>query len=222
MPYPAAIAIDGPVASGKTTVGRELARRLDYLFVDTGVFYRAVAVEALDRGVPLSDAPALGALARALVIEIVQGGAGVKIDGVDKTARLRTPEMDAAAASVAQIPGVRRALLGPQRALAERGPVVMVGRDIGTKVLPSAAKVYLDASAGERARRRHAELEQRGAGRAEADVRSELEARDANDTRRAEAPLRAAVDAHRIETDGLGVDAVVERVLAALGTGQRA
>ena len=210
MPYPAAIAIDGPVASGKTTVGQALARRLDYRFVDTGVFYRAVAIEAVDRGVPMSDARALGALARALDVQLVRGGEGVRIDGVDKTPRLRTPKTDAAAARVAEIPSVRRALLGTQRALALRGRVVMVGRDIGTTVLPTAAKVYLDASVGERARRRHAELEQGSAGRAAADVRAELEARDAHDTLRAEAPLRAADDAHRIETDGLDVDAVVE------------
>ncbi len=208
--------MDGPVASGKTTVGRELAKRLGYLFVDTGVLYRAVTLAALDSGVSLADDEALSALAERLDLRLIHGGEGVLIDGVDMTGGLRTPEVEAAVSTVSRVAGVRRAVLAPQRAVAQGGGVVMVGRDIGTKVLPGAAKVYLDASVEERTRRRATELEQKGEPRREADVRANLEMRDAIDSQREEAPLRTADDAYVVATDGLDVQAVVENILEAL------
>ena len=208
--------MDGPVASGKTTVGRELAKRLGYLFVDTGVLYRAVTLAALHSGVSLADDEALSALAERLDLRLIHGGEGVLIDGVDVTGGLRTPEVEAAVSTVSRVAGVRRAMLAPQRAVAQGGSVVMVGRDIGTKVLPGSAKVYLDASVEERTRRRTAELEQKGEPRAESDVSANLEMRDAIDSQREEAPLRTAEDAYVVATDGLDVHAVVENILEAL------
>jgi len=208
--------MDGPVASGKSTIGRELAKRLGYTFVDTGILYRAVTLAALYRGVRVDDAPALTTLANSLQIQITQDGLGVEIDGVDCTTRLRAPEVDAAVSSVAKLAGVRNALLDQQRAIAEGGRVVMVGRDIGTKVLPRSAKVYLDASAEERTRRRVLELEQKGEPRSQSEVRANLESRDSIDSQRSEAPLFVAHDARVVFTDGLDVAGVVDRVMQLL------
>ena len=216
MLCPPIIAIDGPAASGKTSVGRALAKRLGYLFVDTGVFYRAATIAALDSGTPLDDEPALARLAAAVSVAFADGGERALLDGEDATLRLREPDVDAAVSPVSAVAGVREALLGKQRALAEEGPVVMVGRDVGSVVLPRAAKVYLDASPEERARRRFAELAAAGAPRSRSAVRENLDLRDATDSQRERAPLAAAPDAVRIATDGLGVAEVVERILAAL------
>ena len=218
MRYPSVIAIDGPVASGKTTVGRELARRLGYAFVDTGVYYRAVTIAALDTATPLADETALTRLAEAMDVRLGDGGQSVSVDGADVTSRLRTPEVDAAVSAVAKVRGVRRAMVAQQRATAEEGDVIMVGRDIGTNVLPDAAKVYLDASPDERARRRFKELAGTEQARSEAEVLGNLELRDAIDSGREDSPLRLAEDALRIVTDGLDVPGVVEHVLAALRT----
>ncbi len=218
MRYPSVIAIDGPVASGKTTVGRELARRLGYAFVDTGVYYRAVTVAALDAATPLDDEAALTRLAEAMDVRLGEGGKSVLVDGVDVTSRLRAPEIDAAVSAVAKAGGVRRAMVAQQRATAEGGDVIMVGRDIGTQVLPDAAKVYLDASPEERARRRFRELAGTDQARSEAEVLGNLELRDTIDSGRADSPLRVAEDARRIVTDGLAVADVVRYILAVLGT----
>ncbi|MXY59672.1 MAG: (d)CMP kinase [Chloroflexi bacterium] len=218
MLYPSVIAIDGPVASGKTTVGRELARRLGYAFVDTGVYYRAVTIAALDTATPLDDEAALSRLAEAIAVRIGDGGLSVLVDDVDVTSRLRAPEVDAAVSPVAKVGGVRRAMVAQQRATAEGGDVVMVGRDIGTHVLPDAAKVYLDASPEERARRRSKELAETAQARSEDEVLGNLRMRDAIDSGREDSPLRVADDALHIVTDGLEVADVVELLLGALGT----
>ncbi|MCY4581987.1 MAG: (d)CMP kinase [Chloroflexi bacterium] len=217
MRYPSVIAIDGPVASGKTTIGRELARRLGYAFVDTGVYYRAATIAALDSGTPLDDEAALTRLAQGLVVRLGDEGESVFLGGADVTSRLRDPDVDAGVSPVAKVPGVRRAMVAQQRSTAEGGDVVMVGRDIGTIVLPGAAKVYLDASPEERARRRFKELAGTDQARSETDVLRNLKMRDATDSGRADSPLRVAEDAHRFVTDGLEVADVVERVLVALG-----
>ena len=215
--YPSVIAIDGPAASGKTTVGRALAKRLGYLFVDTGVFYRAATLAALDSGTALDDEPALSRLAAAVSVAFADGGERVLIDGADAGPRLRSPEVDAAVSPVSAVAGVRAALLGPQREAAAAGSVVMAGRDVGTVVLPDAAKVYLDASPEERTRRRFAELAGADNPRSERAVRENLALRDKTDSRREHAPLAAAPDAVRVATDGLSVAEAVERVLDALG-----
>ena len=216
--YPSVIAIDGPVASGKTTVGRELAHRLGYAFVDTGVYYRAVTIAALDAATPLDDEAALTLLAEAMEVRLGDGGRSVWTDGIDVTSRLRAPEVDAAVSAVARVRGVRKAMVAQQRATAKEGDVIMVGRDIGTNVLPDAAKVYLDASPEERARRRFEELAGTDQARSEAEVSGNLALRDTIDSGREDSPLRVAEDAWRIVTDGVAVEVVVERVLAVLGT----
>ncbi len=211
--------MDGPVASGKTTVGRALAERLGYRFVDTGVFYRAVTIAAIDRALPLDD-DSLSELAERLQIQLLDGSDRVLIDGWDVTSRLRAHDVDATVSSVAKVPGVRRAMVVQQRDTAKGGGVVMVGRDIGTIVLPDAVKVYLDAPLEERARRRHAELAAAGNARPEADVRADLELRDRTDIQREDSPLRSADDAYVIDTGSLDLEEVVERVLTLIAVEQ--
>lgn len=213
------VAIDGPVASGKTTVGRLLAQKLGARFLDTGSMYRAVALEALRRGIDLDDEEALVDLARSLKMEVVASPQGHRllVDGRDVTDRLRQPEVDRAVSLVAKVSGVRRALVAQQRAVAEGGPIVVVGRDIGTVVLPCARlKVYLDASPEERARRRWRELKSQGRPAALREVLRDLRRRDALDTGRQDSPLKPAPDAVIVETDDVPVEQVVERVLEAL------
>ena len=210
--------MDGPVASGKTTVGRALAERLGYRFVDTGVFYRAVTIAALDDEDPHLDDDSLSELAERL--QIVLCDDQVFVDGSDVTPRLRAHDVDTTVSSVAKVPRVRSAMVKHQRATAEGGDVVMVGRDIGTIVLPDAVKVYLDAPLEERARRRHAELARAGNARPEADVRADLELRDRTDIQREDSPLRSADDAYVINTGSLGLEEVVKRVLMLIAVEQ--
>ena len=215
-----AIAIDGPVAVGKTVVGRLLAQRLGFRFLDTGVMYRAVTLAALERAMPLEDDAGLTRLAEEIAIEVLETDAGhqVIVDGADVTGRLRTPDVEHGASVVSQVPGVREALVRKQRTMANAGRWVVVGRDIGTVVLPDVeVKLFLEASVEERARRRYEELHAKGAN-VDADVvRSELEERDQRDIHRAHSPLRAAPDARRVVTDGLTVEQVVDHILTIVG-----
>ncbi len=218
---PRTIAIDGPAGAGKSTIGALVAERLGYLFLDTGAMYRAVALAALRRGVDADDGDRLAALAREVRIAIgpptVRDGRAytVLLDGDDVTWAIRDAGVDAVVSQVARIPAVRDAMVAQQRALAERGRVVMVGRDIGTVVLPGAErKIYLTASAAERAKRREEELRARGDVRGRSDLLDEILRRDRIDSERAVAPLRAADDAVLVRTDGLSVGQALERVLA--------
>lgn len=216
---PRIIAIDGPAASGKSTIGKRLADELGYLFFDTGVMYRAVTWLALQRGVDVRDEGAVTRLAEETPIEVAPASQSdgracdVIADGRDVTWETRRPEVDANVSVVSAYAGVRRALTRQQRRIGQRGRVVMVGRDIGTVVLPEAdLKIYLDASAEERARRRFAEIRARG-GEADYDeILSKVRERDRIDSTRAVAPLRPAEDAVVIETDGLSADEVFARV----------
>ena len=198
------IAIDGPSGAGKGTVARALAKALAFDHIDTGGMYRAVAWRALREGVALTDESALAALARAAVFTMVDGR--IVIDGHDVTTAIRTPEMDAAAAAVARLPDVRAALVARQRAYGAAGGVVMEGRDIGTVVFPGAdVKLYLDASAEERARRRTQDSAH-AAGRDNvgmANVAQALAARDQSDRTRTVSPLTLAEDAIYLDTTGL-------------------
>ncbi len=221
---PRVIAIDGPAAAGKSTVGRKVAAALGYPFLDTGAMYRAVTWTALHRGVDLSDEEALSELASSCRIDVGPPAPGspepstITVDGEDVTARLRQPEVEAAVSLVSRVSGVRTALVNAQRDLAGRRPVVMAGRDIGTVVLPKAdLKVYLDASPEERARRRCRELSDLGQDAAVEAVLKDLRRRDAIDSRRSVSPLRPAADAVVIDTDGLTLDEVVAAVLALAG-----
>ena len=216
MPKVAAIAIDGPVASGKTVVGRRVADALGFRFLDSGVMYRAVSLAALRGGVPIADDDALTACASASDIALADGpdGARVLLDGEDVTGRLRDPEVEGIVSRVAAVAGVRRVLVAKQQAVAADGPIVMAGRDIGTVVLPDAAvKAYLQASVEERAKRRHAERAGTESETSLEAVEAALRNRDYIDSHRAASPLRPAEDAVVIDTDGLTIDQVVERVL---------
>jgi len=217
---PYIIAIDGPAASGKSTLGRRLAEALGYLFFDTGVMYRAITWLALERDVDLRAEAALTALAETAQIDIAPPSASdgrafdVLVGGRDITWEIRLPEVDANVSIVSAYVGVRRALSAQQRRIGQRGQVVMVGRDIGTVVLPEAdLKVYLDASAAQRARRRFDELRARS-GRADYDeILAQVLERDRIDSTRAVAPLRPAADALILDSDKLDADEVFARVL---------
>lgn len=218
---PRTIAIDGPAGAGKSTIGALVAERLGYLFLDTGAMYRAVALAALRRGIDPDDAERLATLARDVRVLIgpptVRDGRAytVLLDGEDVTWTIRGADVDRIVSQVARVPAVRDAMLEQQRALASRGRVVMVGRDIGTVVLPDAQrKIYLTASAAERAKRREEELASRGDVRPRQELLQEILRRDRLDSERAVAPLRAADDAIVVQTDGLAVGQALDRVLA--------
>ena len=213
---PLAIAIDGPVASGKTAVGRLVARRLGLRFLDTGSMYRAVTRVALDRCIDLNDGDALTALAERLDLRLsfAHGADRLTADGTDVTDGLRTPGVERGVSLVARVPGVRRSLVAQQRRMAADGPLVMAGRDIGTVVMPDApVKVYLNASARVRATRRRGDL---AAGGSEADERRVLEdltRRDKIDSERSDSPLRPARDAVIMDTDDLRIEHVADKIV---------
>lgn len=211
------VAVDGPAGAGKSTVSRRLAARLGYTLVDTGALYRAIALAAREAGVPWDDGEALAALAGGLSIELQssEDGARVLVDGRDRSSDIRTPEISQGASVVSAHPAVRDALLSLQRRLGAEGGVVLEGRDIGTVVFPDAeVKIFLTASDDERARRRQAELEQRGTAQPVEVVLAEIRERDRRDSTRPVAPLREAADAVRVDTTALGLDEVVERLVA--------
>ncbi len=216
---PPTIALDGPAAAGKSTVGRRVAAALGYLYFDTGVLYRALTLLALRAGVPVEDGDGLAQLVAQHSVDVqpVPGadpGYRVLLDAEDVTAAIRTPAVDRSVSAVSRQAAVRQALLAPQRRIAGQGAVLMVGRDIGTVVLPAAdLKLYLDASAEARARRRHAEQLARGEAEAYESVLADIQARDARDATRAVAPLRAAEDAVVVGTDACDLEQVVAHVL---------
>ncbi len=207
---PAVIAIDGPASSGKSTLGKKLAEKLGYLFFDTGCLYRAVTVAALQRGLAPTDTAAVATLAAALNIGVkpphVKDGRQytVLVDEIDVTWELRSPQTDAHVSTISAFAKVRRTLTERMRAIAHAGRVVMVGRDIGTVVLPDAPlKIYLDAGVEERARRRHAENLARDESSDYGTVLAAMRGRDRTDSEREAAPLRAAPDAIILDTAGM-------------------
>lgn len=213
------IAIDGPAASGKSTIGKRLADELGYLFFDTGVMYRAVTWIALQRGVDVRDEAAVTRLAEETPIDVAPASQSdgracdVIVEGQDITWETRRPEVDANVSVVSAYAGVRREMSQQQRRIGRRGRVVMVGRDIGTVVLPEAdLKIYLDASAEERARRRFDEIRARGEEADYEEILSKVRERDRIDSTRAVAPLRPAEDAVILDTDRLSADEVFVRV----------
>jgi cytidylate kinase len=215
------IAIDGPSGAGKGTISRTLSQALGYRHIDTGAMYRAVGWKAHQAGIPLDDEPAVAALARRADI-VVEAGI-VSIDGEDITRAIRTPEIDKVASAVARLPTVRETLVARQRALGAGGGVVMEGRDIGTVVFPDAdVKIYLDASAEERARRRANDAAHTGSQVGQAAVAEAIEARDRSDTTRTVSPLTLAADAIHIDTTGIPIDAVVAQVMALVDAKTRA
>lgn len=210
------VAIDGPVAAGKTTVGRQLASRISALFFDTGVLYRAVAHAVLDHQVSPDADDEVARIAESISIDLEPSGedARVIVDGSDITDALRSPEIDRALPSISANPGVRRHLLEVQRDIARGRRAVVVGRDIGTVVLPDAElKIYLDAEADVRATRRHDEMREHGVEISWDTVRRDLVARDGRDTSREHAPLTKATDAVTVDASERNVSEVIDAIV---------
>ena len=221
MAIPGIIAIDGPAASGKSTLAKRLAEHLNYLYFDTGVMYRAVTWVVLKHGAAFDDEAAVTTLAETVPIDVlsptVEDGRDydVVVEGNDITWDIRCAEVEANVSMVSAYPGVRKALSAQQRRVGMRGRVVMVGRDIGTVVLPEAElKVYLDASVEERARRRCEERAARGDDVSYDVILTAMRKRDQIDSTRDVAPLRAADDAIVIDSDGKDIDLVLAETKA--------
>lgn len=211
------IAVDGPAASGKGTIARNVARTFGYVYVDTGSLYRAVALVAEERGISWTDEAALGALASSLNLDFRWDGERVLllVDGRDLSQAIRSEHIGSGAARVSAQPAVRRALLGQQRSMGDRRGVVMDGRDIGTVVMPEAElKVFLDASPRERASRRWLELKERGIERDLEELVQDMAARDALDASRAVAPLVRLPESFYVDTTGKSIEEVTEIILA--------
>jgi CMP/dCMP kinase len=218
------IAIDGPAGAGKSTLAKRLARELGFIYLDTGAMYRALALKVLRQGVDLADDARLARLVESTEIDLQEdnGTLEVLLDGINVAHEIRTPEVSQMASKVSALKVVRARMLALQRGMGQRGNVVAEGRDIGTVVFPNAElKIFLEASAEERARRRCAEL--RAAGQP-ADLREtlrEMEERDKRDSERDLAPLRMADDAFRIDSSNATADAVAAKVLAEIGNKAR-
>lgn len=227
---PRVVAIDGPAGSGKSTVGYGVAQALDFLYFDTGAMYRAVTWAAIERGVDLQDGDAVGKLAEELEMDILPPSdvilhgrnSMVLVDGKEVTAEIRRPEVDQRVSVVSAHARVRTALSLHQKRVgarygqgeAEKPGVVMVGRDIGTVIMPDAAlKIFLDATAEERARRRHRELLSKGKEIPYTQVLADILQRDKIDSQREVSPLRAADDAVVIDTSNMGIEKVVAHIL---------
>ena len=213
MSRPGAIAIDGPVASGKTSAGRMLAGKLGYRFLDTGLMYRALTWAAVHNDIDPTDVDTVVRLAQEPIINVHfddSGEASVYLGDWDATPYLRDPDVEKHVSQVSRIAGVRRELVRQQRIIAGSGPIVMAGRDIGTVVLPDAElKIYLTASAEVRAKRRVAERSAMGQESVLEEVTAEIQGRDLMDSQRRVGPLKPAEDARVIHTDELSLEQVV-------------
>ena len=220
MKLPKTIAIDGPAASGKSTLAEKLAGTLGYLLFDTGVMYRAVTLAALETLHAVDNEMEVTSLAEGVQIDVEPPTKNdgrkydVLLNGEDVTWQIRLPEVDANVSHVSAYPGVRKAMTAQQRRIGQRDGVIMVGRDIGTVVLPEAElKIYLDASVEERARRRFEEVQMRGENQTYPEILASMRRRDQIDSTRAVAPLRPAKDAVIINSDGLNIEQVLEKVV---------
>ncbi|MEO5988732.1 MAG: (d)CMP kinase [Candidatus Eisenbacteria bacterium] len=210
------VTVDGPAAAGKSTTARVLAERLGFQFLDTGAFYRALALKAHRLGLSADDEPGLGAMARDTSIRVSGSPQHyhVFLDDEDVSGAIRSPEVSEQASRVAAVPEVRRTLVGWQRAMRQRGPLVGEGRDLGTVVFPDAeVKVYLDANVETRANRRCRELQAQGLAAPLEEVRIDLLRRDDRDRNRVDSPLRPAPDAIVVDTSGMELEAQVMAVL---------
>jgi cytidylate kinase len=220
LAYPSIIAIDGPASSGKSTMGKMLAEHLGYLYFDTGVMYRAVTWVAINQGIDLTIESKLNHLAETVQIDVRPPSKNdgrsydVLVDDLDVTWEIREPIVEENVSLVSAYPQVRQALGRQQRRIGSRGKVVMVGRDIGTVILPEAdLKIYLDASVEERALRRYLERKAREEPVDYQDILPAMRNRDLIDSTRKVAPLKPASDAHIIITDGLTINQVFDKIL---------
>lgn len=213
------ITIDGPVASGKSTVSRLLAMRLDLLYLDTGAMYRAVALQAKRRGLDFGEGHKLGEFSRTLDLRFRPDGDGTKLylGDEDISLAIRTPEMDMLSSKISAIREIRVAMVELQRKIGKAGRLVAEGRDMGTIVFPDAEhKFFITASTKVRAERRHRERTARGESVSIEEVERELKKRDRQDEMRSIAPLRQAKDAELIDTTALNPDQVVEKMLGSI------
>lgn len=213
------IAIDGPSGAGKSTAARRLAERLGYIYIDTGAMYRAIGWKAKREGIDPADEAKLADLCGRTEVTIKKDNSDPRfsVNGIDVTGEIRTPEMGMMASAVSKSPAVRARLLTLQRELGRGGGVVMDGRDIGTVVFPDAdVKFYLEASAGERGKRRYLELKAKGMDVDRARITKEIEERDRQDSGRALAPLKKADDALLIDSSAMSIDDVLDRMLSAI------
>ena len=210
------IAIDGPVASGKTTVGRLLAHKIGFQFIDTGLMYRAVTWVAISKNLDVREVESLTTLCESLNMKFLTDGKSetLLVNGEDVTSRLRDPVVESKVSFVARLQNVRKILVKHQQDMAKEISLVMVGRDIGTVVLPTADfKIYLDAAVLTRARRRHIEQAADNPKLTLQSVVTDISQRDKIDTQRTESPLKASADAIKIRTDNLTVNEVVESIV---------
>jgi cytidylate kinase len=206
------ITIDGPAGAGKSTVSKELARRLEYTYLDTGAMYRAVAWAARQKEVDEGDEKALSGLCNDLRLGFQ--GDRILVNGEDVSSLIRTPEMDGLSSAISRVAVVREYLTGMQRELGRQGRLVAEGRDMGTVVFPKAAhKFFLSASAGERAKRRKMQMENQGEEVGYEEILAQIEARDLADSTRSIAPLRAAPDCIVIDSSDLTVEDVLEKIV---------
>ena len=208
-------ALDGPSGAGKSTIAKTLAQRLGYVYVDTGALYRSIGLYAVRNGAATDSAEAVVPLLKDISVELkyIDGAQRVILNGEDVSDQIRTPEISMAASNVSAIPAVREFLLGLQRDIAAKNDIIMDGRDIGTVILPNAdVKVFMTASAEERARRRYDELVAKGQTVVYVDILKDINLRDYNDSHRETAPLKKAADAVEIDTTNMSVDEVVDKI----------
>ena len=217
---PKTIAIDGPAASGKSSVGQHIANNLGYMFLDTGIMYRAVAWASVAHGIEVTDEHKVGELARSINISVQKATNNtgrlydICVDSQDVTDLLRSPEVNQNVSQVSRYAAVRDAMTAQQKVVGKQGSIVMAGRDIGTVVLPDAdLKFYLEASPAERARRRFAEEQARGGGMIFEQILQNIEMRDEIDSTREIAPLKPAEDARIINTDGKSIQLVINEIM---------
>ena len=209
------VAIDGPAGSGKSTVAKLLAKRLGFIYLDTGAIYRALGYLAKEKGVSLEDEEALVELAKKMELSFEDSEEGIKVilNGKDVTSAIRTEEAGMAASIVSKHPKVRKTLLDLQRCFAEKGNLVAEGRDMGTVVFPNAeVKVFLTASCEVRAKRRYKELKEKGVDVSFEEVLESVKKRDQQDATRSVAPLKPADDAVIIDTSDMGIEDVVDKI----------
>ncbi len=214
------IAIDGPAGAGKSTIAKLLAAKLGILYLDTGAMYRAVGLKALNTGVDISDAAAVEKMLADTKIDVTQenGVQHVYLDGNDVSSAIRENAVSKAASDISAVPCVRYKMVDLQREIASRCDTVLDGRDIGTFVLPNAEyKIFLTASAEERAKRRYAELKAKGSTLTLEQIKDDIVKRDYNDSHRTLAPLKKADDATEVDTTAMSIDDVVGRIYAIIG-----
>lgn len=211
------VAIDGPAGAGKSTISKAVAKRLGFVYIDTGAMYRAIGLAAVRRGIETTDAKGVEAILGDVEVSISHNESGQQIflNGENVSEEIRLPEISVAASNVAVIPAVRLKLVELQRSLAEKTDVIMDGRDIGTYVLPDAeVKIFLTASAAERAKRRLKELVEKGVETDLESVLADMEYRDKNDSGRDFAPLRAAEDSIHFDNTDISLDEAVDKICA--------